>query len=80
MLDENSVMSDAQAIYEVHFRTFSVHNLRLGYGITAYAQWVHPFVRYPRLLGFQATHHAGDRDNLETGSIQKAGKFPAFTD
>jgi hypothetical protein len=73
-------MADAQTIYEVEFRTLSVHNLRLGYGIAAYAQWVYPFVRDPSLLRFQTTNHTGYRDDLETGSIKKAGKFSAFPD
>jgi hypothetical protein len=73
-------MSYAQTIYEVQVRTLSVHNLRLGYRVTAYAQWIHPFVRYSRLLRLQPAYHTGYRDNLETGSIQKAGKFSAFPD
>ncbi len=37
MHDENSIMSDAETIYEVQFRTLSIQNLCLGYGIATYA-------------------------------------------
>jgi len=30
MLDENSVMPHTQTIYEIQFRTFSIHNPRLA--------------------------------------------------